>query len=68
MAVCVNRLAEIVGVSSPHVIIPYKLAYLTGWIMEKIYGMLPWELGYEPKVGFDEGMRRVEVWLQSDIF
>ena len=23
------------------------------------------ELGYEPKVNFDEGMRRVEVWLRQ---
>ena len=23
------------------------------------------ELGYEPKVGFDEGMRRVEAWLRQ---
>jgi nucleoside-diphosphate-sugar epimerase len=27
----VDRLAEIVGVSSPRVVIPYRLAYLTGW-------------------------------------
>jgi len=86
----VDRLAEIVGVSSPRVVIPYRLAYLTGWAMEKIYGALRIEarplltrmavelfgtnqgfsinkarreLGYEPEVDFDEGMRRVEVWL-----
>lgn len=36
----VDRLAEIVGVSSPRIVIPYRLAYLTGWAMEKIYGAL----------------------------
>ena len=88
----VDRLAEIVGVSSPRVVIPYRLAYLAGWTMEKTYGALRIEarplltrmavelfgthqgfsinkarreLGYEPKVGFDEGMRRVEVWLRQ---
>ena len=87
-----DRLAEIVGVSSPRVVIPYRLAYLVGWTMEKTYGALRIEtrplltrmaaelcgthqgfsidkarreLGYEPKVGFDEGMRRVEVWLRQ---
>lgn len=38
-----DRLAEIVGVSSPHIMIPYKLAYLAGWVMEKIYGVLPFK-------------------------
>lgn len=88
----VDRLAEIVGVSSPRIVIPYRLAYLTGWVMEKIYGILRIktrplltrmavelfgtnqgfsidkarrELGYEPKVDFDEGMRRVDVWLHQ---
>ena len=88
----VDRLAEIVGVSSPRVVIPYRLAYLTGWVMEKTYGAVRIktrplltrmavelfgtnqgfsidkarrELGYEPKVDFDEGMRRVEVWLRQ---
>ena len=88
----VDRLAEIVGVSSPRVVIPYRLAYLAGWTMEKTYGALRIEarplltrmaaelfgthqgfsinkarreLGYEPKVGFEEGMRRVEVWLRQ---
>ena len=88
----VDRLAEIAGVSSPRVVIPYRLAYLAGWTMEKTYGALRIEarplltrmatelfatnqgfsiskacreLGYEPKVGFDEGMRRVEVWLRE---
>ena len=88
----VNRLAEIVGVSSPRVVIPYWLAYLAGWTMEKAYGALRIEarplltrmavelfgthqgfsinkarreLGYEPKVGFEEGMRRVGVWLRQ---
>ena len=88
----VDRLAQIVGVRSPRVVIPYRLAYLTGWAMEKIYGA--WrmerrplltrmavelfgtsqgfsihkarrELGYEPQVDFDEGMRRVELWLRQ---
>jgi nucleoside-diphosphate-sugar epimerase len=88
----VDRLAKIVGVSSPRVVIPHRLAYLAGWTMEKTYGALRIEtrplltrmaaelfgthqgfsinkacreLGYEPKVGFDEGMRRVEVWLRQ---
>ncbi len=88
----VDRLAEIVGVSSPRVVIPYRMAYLAGWAMEKTYGALRIEtrplltrmavelfgthqgfsinkacreLGFEPKVGFDEGMRRVEIWLRQ---
>jgi len=88
----VNRLAEIIGVPSPKIVIPYRLAYLTGWVMEKIYGVLPIkgrplltrmaaelfgtnqgfpinkarrELGYKPEVDFDEGMRRVEIWLHQ---
>lgn len=88
----VDRLAEIVGVSSPRVVIPYRLAYRTGWAMEKIYSTMRIktrplltrmavelfgtnqgfsidkarrELGYEPKVDFEEGMRRVEVWLNQ---
>jgi len=88
----VDRLAKIVGVASPRVVVPYRVAYLTGWAMEKIYSVLRVEkrplltrmaadlfgthqgfsiekarreLGYEPKVGFDEGMRRVEVWLRE---
>ncbi len=88
----VDRLAKIVGVRSPRIVIPYRLAYLTGSAMEKIYGV--WrmeqrplltrmavelfgtsqgfsinkarrELGYEPEVDFDEGMRRVELWLRQ---
>jgi nucleoside-diphosphate-sugar epimerase len=88
----VDRLAEIVGVSSPRIVIPGRLAYSTGWVLEKIYGLLrietrPWltrmvaevlstnqgfsidkarrELGYEPQIDFDEGMRRVEAWLRQ---
>jgi len=88
----VDRLAKIVGVSSPKIVIPYRLAYLVGWKMEKLYGLLPIkgrplltrmaaelfdtnqgfpinkarrELGYEPEVDFEEGMRRVEVWLRQ---
>ena len=88
----VDRLAEIVGVPSPRLVIPYRLAYLAGWAMEKVYGALRIEgrplltrmaaellgthqgfpidkarreLGYEPAVEFDEGMRRVEAWLHQ---
>jgi nucleoside-diphosphate-sugar epimerase len=86
------RLAEIIGVSSPRWVVPYRPAYLTGWAMEKVYGVLRIEarplltrlvvellstdqgfpidkarreLGYEPEVDFDEGMRRVEAWLRE---
>jgi nucleoside-diphosphate-sugar epimerase len=88
----VDRLAEILGTTSPRVVIPYRLAYLAGWTMEKTYKALRnetrplltrmtvellgtdqgfsinkarRELGYEPKVGFDEGMRQVEIWLRQ---
>ena len=88
----VDRLAEIVGVPSPRITIPYRLAYLAGWTMEKVYGALRLkddpmltrlgveyfgtdqgfpidkarrELGYEPKVGFEEGMQRVEEWMRE---
>jgi oxidoreductase len=88
----VNQLAEITGMPSPSVVIPYRLAYLAGWAMEKAYGALRIEnrplltrmfaelfgthqgfsinkarreLGYEPRVDFDEGLRRVEVWLRQ---
>ena len=37
----VDRLAKIVGVPSPKIVVPYRLAYLTGWVMEKVYGILP---------------------------
>ncbi|MBA7564152.1 2-alkyl-3-oxoalkanoate reductase [subsurface metagenome] len=86
----VDRLAKILGVSSPKIVVPYRLAYLTGWVMEKLCRVLQikgrplltrmaaelfgtnqgflinkarQELGYEPEIDFDEGMRRVEVWL-----
>lgn len=36
----VDRLAEIVGVSSPRIVIPYRLAYLGGWLMEQTYAAL----------------------------
>jgi nucleoside-diphosphate-sugar epimerase len=36
----VDRLAEIVGVPSPRIVIPHRLAYLLGWGMEKLYGAL----------------------------
>jgi len=88
----VNRLAEIVGVPSPRLVIPHRVAYLAGWAMEKTYSALQiksrplltrmaaelfgtnqgfpidkarQELGYEPEVDFDEGMRRVEAWLRQ---
>ena len=88
----VDRLAEIVGVASPRVVIPYPVAYLVGWAMEKTYGALGTEarplltrtavalfgtnqgfpvdkarreLGYEPEVNFEEGMRRTEAWLRQ---
>ncbi len=88
----VDRLAEIVGVPSPRLVIPYRVAYLAGWAMEKVYGALRTdsrplltrmaaelfgtdqgfpiekarrELGYEPKVKQDEGMRLVEDWLRQ---
>ena len=88
----ISRLAEILGTNSPRVAIPYRLAYLLGWTMEKIYGALRseslplltrmaaelfgtnqgfpidkarQELGYEPKVGFEEGMQQVKIWLRQ---
>jgi nucleoside-diphosphate-sugar epimerase len=36
----VDRLAAIVGVPGPRVIVPYRLAYLAGWAMEAAYGAL----------------------------
>jgi len=36
----VNRLAEIVGVSYPKVVLPHRLAYAAGWLMEKTWGGL----------------------------
>lgn len=89
---CVNRLSQMTGMSSPRLVLPYRLAYLAGWSMEKIYGLLRIEarplltrmfaelfgthqgfsiekarreLGYQPAVDFDEGMRRVEAWLRQ---
>jgi nucleoside-diphosphate-sugar epimerase len=88
----VDRLAEIVGVPSPRIVVPHRLAYFIGWGMERVYGALRIqsrplltrmaaelfstdqgfsierarrELGYEPRVDFDEGMRRVEAWLRE---
>jgi nucleoside-diphosphate-sugar epimerase len=88
----VDRLAQIVGVPSPRLVIPHRLAYLAGWAMEKVYGALRVEsrplltrmtaelfstdqgfsiekarreLGYEPDVAQDEGMRLVEDWLRQ---
>ncbi|MFO7560284.1 MAG: NAD-dependent epimerase/dehydratase family protein [Desulfobacterales bacterium] len=34
----VDRLAEIIGVPGPRVVVPYRLAYFAGWAMEKAYG------------------------------
>ncbi|MCP4540291.1 MAG: oxidoreductase, partial [Chloroflexi bacterium] len=88
----VDRLAEIVGVPSPRLVIPYRVAYLAGWAMEKVYGALRTdsrplltrmaaelfgtdqgfpiekarrELGYEPEIKQDEGMRLVQDWLRQ---
>jgi len=88
----VDRLAYIVGVPRPRLVIPRRLAYMVGWAMERIYGALRLrsrplltrmvaelfgtdqgfpidkarrDLGYEPQVNFDEGMRRVEAWLHE---
>lgn len=36
----INRLADILGAAHPRIVIPYRPAYLTGWLMEKIYGAL----------------------------
>ena len=90
-----DRLAKIVGAASPKIVIPYRLAYFAGWVMEKVYGALRIqsrplltrmmvelfgtnqgfsidkarrELGYEPKVDFDEGMTHVETWLRQTGF
>ncbi len=88
----VNRLADISNVAHPRMVIPYRMAYLTGWMMEKAYGAMKIkarplltrmavellgtnqgftinkarrELGYEPKIDFDEGMRQVASWLRE---
>jgi len=37
----VNRLAQMIGVPAPKVVIPYQMAYFIGWIMEKIYSVFP---------------------------
>jgi len=36
----VDRLAQIVGVPRPRLVIPRRLAYMAGWAMERIYGAL----------------------------
>jgi nucleoside-diphosphate-sugar epimerase len=33
----VNRLADMVSVSHPRIVVPYRLAYAAGWAMEKLY-------------------------------
>ena len=33
----INRLADVVGVSPPRIVLPYRLAYSAGWAMEKVY-------------------------------
>jgi nucleoside-diphosphate-sugar epimerase len=87
-----DKLAKIAGATSPKVVIPYRLAYFAGWLMEKVCGALRTqsrplltrmmvelfgtnqgfsidkarrELGYEPRVDFDEGMARTENWLRQ---
>jgi len=30
----------IIGAAHPPIVVPYRAAYLTGWLMEKIYGAL----------------------------
>lgn len=87
-----EKLAQMISAPSPRVVIPYRLAYLAGWTLEKIYGALRIqsrplltrmmvelfgthqgfsidkarrELGYEPKVGFDEGLARSANWLRE---
>jgi len=36
----VNRLADIIGTPHPRIRLPYRPAYLIGWLMEQIYGIL----------------------------
>jgi nucleoside-diphosphate-sugar epimerase len=36
----VDQLAQILGVDSPRIVIPYRIAYFTGWLMEKVYSGL----------------------------
>jgi nucleoside-diphosphate-sugar epimerase len=36
----VNRLADIIGTPHPRISLPYRPAYMIGWLMEKIYGIL----------------------------
>ena len=36
----VNRLAGIIGTPYPRITLPYRPAYVIGWLMEKIYGTL----------------------------
>ncbi len=88
----VNYLAKITDNPRPKIVIPYKIAYFSGWLMEKYYSHFPIkgkplltrmaaelfgtnqgfpiekarrELGYDPKVGFGEGMYRVKMWLEG---
>jgi nucleoside-diphosphate-sugar epimerase len=37
----VNYLAKITDNLRPKIVIPYKIAYFSGWLMEKIYSNLP---------------------------
>jgi nucleoside-diphosphate-sugar epimerase len=87
-----DQMAQMISAPSPRVVIPYRLAYLAGWAMEKIYGTLRIqsrplltrmivelfgtnqgfpidkarrELGYEPRVSFDEGLARSATWLHE---
>jgi len=36
----INRLADIIGAPHPRITLPYRPAYIIGWLMEKIYGTL----------------------------
>lgn len=87
-----DELAQLIGAPSPRIVLPYRLAYLAGWAMEKIYGALRLpsrplltrmmvelfgthqgfpidkarrELGYEPRVDFEEGLARSATWLRQ---
>lgn len=89
----VNRLADITGRPHPRLVFPHRLAYIAGWVMEKIWGAFRIksrplitrmvaelfgtdqgfpidkarrELGYEPDVDFEEGMRMIEEWLRRE--
>lgn len=89
----VSDLAKILDVPPPRWRIPYRIAYATGWMMEKAHGLsrrnerplltrmavellgtdqgfsvakAARDLGYQPKVRYEEGMERVAAWLASE--